>query len=363
MIHANGLDRYYSLRKSLATGPLRSAAKTRGYAALDSEVFLDKQTREAPGGLRIVELRLEGVHCAACLWLVERLPEVLPGVLDAKLNLRGALVRVTWDPAVAPLSRIAETLDRLGYPAYPAGDVSAQDVRRQEQRRQLARVGVAGALAGNTMLIALALYAGLFTGIEAQFVQLFRWLSAGLGLLAMAWPGSVFFRGAWASIVTRRPSLDLPIALALAVGGVAGLVNTALGIGDIYFDSLSVLVFLLLVGRWFQARQQRWADEAVGLMFSFTPAVCRVVRGNQAIEVPIDTLTTEDVVEVRSGELLPADGRVLSGESSINQALLTGEAEAVAVRPGDVVFAGTQNMGSLLQLQVTPSVRRHASAG
>lgn len=351
-IHSCGLDRFYALRESVASDAARATTTGKGYQAFDTEKFQETHTREAAGGTRVVELRLEGVHCAACLWLVERLPDLLPGIADAKLNLRSALVRVTWQPELVALSQISKTLDRLGYPPHPARGVSAQEVRRQEERKQLVRLGVAGALAGNLMLIAIALYAADFTGIEPQYERLFRWVSGGLGGLALLWPGAVFFRGASASITARRPSLDLPIALALGFGGVAGVVNILLDRGDIYFDSLSVLIFLLLVGRWFQARQQRWADDAVGLMFSFTPATCRVVRGDQIVEIPIESLTAGDTVEVRSGDLLPADGVVTVGESSVNQALLTGESAAVAVAPEDQVFAGTQNLGSSLRVQV-----------
>ncbi|TWT29399.1 putative copper-importing P-type ATPase A [Posidoniimonas corsicana] len=352
VIHANGLERYYRLRDSVAAKPRRAAATTNRYLAFDSEEFLTHQTRSTAGGRRVAELRLEGVHCAACLWLVERLPGIVEGVADAKLSLRASLVRVTWDPTAVSLSRIAQTLDCLGYPAYPAAGVTALDVRRNEERKQLVRLGVAGALAGNSMLLALALYAGLFSGIESHFHLLFRWVSAGLGMVSLAWPGAVFFRGAWAAIAARRPSLDLPIALALTVGGVAGLANTLLDRGEIYFDSLSVLVFLLLVGRWFQARQQRRADEAVGLIFAFTPSTCRVVMGDEVVDRPVDSLAFGELVEVRSGDLIPADGAVESGESSVNQALLTGESHPAPVGPGQKVYAGAQNLGGVLRVRV-----------
>src|SRR5439155_26297350 len=115
-------------------------------------------------------------------------------------------------------------------------------------------LGMAGALMGNIMLLALMLYSGDAGIMEAKYRAMFRWLSAGLGLLSVAWPGGVFFRGAWTAQRARAASLDVPIALSLAVGGAAGVVNVFLGRGEIYFDSLSVLVFLLLVGRFLQYR-------------------------------------------------------------------------------------------------------------
>ncbi|MCA9238824.1 MAG: heavy metal translocating P-type ATPase, partial [Planctomycetales bacterium] len=352
MIHANGLERFYRLRDAADSQPAKALTQSQDYQAFDDPAFLERQTRPTSGGLRAVELRLEGVHCAACLWLVERLPSIVPGVVDARLNLRSAMVRVTWNPQQVALSKIAATLQRLGYPSHPASEVTASQVRRKQERSQLVRLGVAGALAGNAMLIAIALYGGVFTGMEPQFEQLFRWLSSLLGVTALVWPGAVFFRGAWASVLTRRPSLDLPIALALTAGGAAGVVNTVLGRGEVYFDSLSVLVFLLLVGRWFQSRQQRWADEAVNLMHAFTPSICRVVMGDQVVSRPVDSLLADEIVQVRSGDLFPVDGQVESGQSSVNQALLTGESRAVEVGPGDKVFAGAQNLGGQLLVRV-----------
>ncbi len=354
MIRSHGLDDYYRVRDTVDAP--RQSARTSGerYQGFDSPAFQAEHCHAVAGGCYVCsDLRLEGVHCAACMWLVERLPKMLPGVASVRLHLRDAVARVIWNPQETQLSSIASTLDRLGYPSHPARHASAAEVRKRNERTQLIRLGVAGACAGNNMLLAIALYAGEFSGIEGQYATLLRAVSAGIGLLSLAWPGSVFFRGAWVALRNRVASLDVPIALALAAGGVAGLVNTIAGTGEIYFDSLSVLVFLLLVGRWFQARQQRWADEAVGLLGSFTPTMCRIVRDQGVAEVPTDSLTPDAIVEVRSGELIPADGVVTVGMSKVDRSLLSGESVAVPVEPDDEVFAGTQNIGSTLHVRVT----------
>lgn len=172
---------------------------------------------------------LEGVHCAACTWLVEKLPRLVPGVIEARLNLRSGLVELAWDDRVTTLSAAARTLDSLGYLPHPARDVRARETRRREDRRFLVRLAVAGALASNVMLLAIALYAGKFSGIAAEFSRVFRWVSMLLGFVSLAWPGRVFFIGAWAALRTRTAHLDLPIALGLAAGALAGVVNAVLG--------------------------------------------------------------------------------------------------------------------------------------
>ncbi len=367
VIHGCGLDAYYRLRDTsggVGEALGRSDAVQQGrFTSFDTETFHAAHVRPMQSGLCSVDLRLEGVHCAACVWLIEKLPRVVrsaygedagDGVVEARLSMRQATVRVTWDPTRVKLSAIAQALDTLGYRPHPAKGLSRQAARRNEERKQLMHIGLAGALAGNIMLLAIAQYAGLWGGIERQYDQFFRWLGAGLGAVALLGPGRVFFRGAWAALVARSPHLDLPIALALGVGGVAGTVNVVLGQGDIYFDSLAVLVFLLLVGRYIQFRQQRLADDAVSLMASLTPGDCRRRDASGAFEtVPLEALTVGDEVEVLPGGIVPADGEVLTGNASVVAALLTGESRPVHIAPGDDAHAGTQIVGRRITLRVT----------
>jgi Cu2+-exporting ATPase len=352
-IHACGLDPYYRLRASADAAFAPAAPSADTYAPFDQEAFETLYAVRGEGGAKSVDLVLEGVTCAACVWLVERLPKVLDGVLEARLSLREATVRVTWDPTRVALSRVARTLDTFGYTPHPAKGQSRKELLRRDERRRLVRLGVAGALMGNTMLLALALYAGLAEGMEAQFRTFFRWTSAILGTVSLVWPGAVFFTSAYAALRTRTINLDVPIALALVVGGVAGAVNVVLDRGEIYFDSLTVLVFLLLVGRWMQYLQQRRADDAVELLFSMTPSTCHLVdEAGSTTDVPVEVLKAGDLVDVRSGELIPADGRIVAGRSAVNQALLTGESVPAEVGPGSDVCAGAQNAGSVLRVRV-----------
>jgi P-type Cu2+ transporter len=352
VIHQMGLGSYYRLkaRQGAETQPARTTGA--GYTAFDHEAFTQRCCEDRPDGLRCTTFYLEGVHCAACLWLVEKLPAVVPGVVEARLNMHKSLVRLTWDPKRVDLSKIAAALDSLGYPPHPARDVAAGAVVTAENRRELVRIGVAGAAVGNAMILAVCLYAGMFTGIEERYETLFRWVGMGIAGVSLAWPGSVFFRGAWSAIRTRTPHMDLPIALGLAAGGVAGAVNTALGRGEVYFDTLTVLVFLLLVGRAIQRRQQRRAADAVEQLFRLTPVSARRVEGGAVSEVPIEALNVGDTVELRAGESVPVDGQVIEGTSEADQSLLTGESRPVAVAVGDPVLAGSVNLSSTLRVRV-----------
>ena len=352
VIHGCGLERFYRLRDA-SDGNTRPARTTnRAYSEFDDEAFRKLYYQDLADGSQAVEFYLEGVHCAACVWLVEKLPQVRPGVIESRLDMRRAIVEVRWDPKRTKLSQIAGTLDSLGYPPHPAKDIRARQVRRDENRRFLIRIGVAAACVGNVMTLAFALYGGVFTGIEEQYKYLFRWATMLFGVIALIWPGSLFFRGAWAALRTKTAHLDLPIAIGLAAGGVAGTVNAVLGRGEIYFDSLTMLVLLLLIGRWLQRRQQSWANDSLELLFSLTPTTSRRLENAAVVEVPIEAVHPGDLLEVRAGDSIPADGNVLEGESSVNRALLTGESQPVTVRPGSAVHAGTVNLSSRLVVRV-----------
>jgi len=369
IIHSSGLERFYHLREATAD-PARVAPARAGegsYEAFDDEVFLELHARDAGGGLKRVELYLEGVHCAACVWLIERLGRVAPGVVDVRLDLGRALVSVTWDPGQGRFSEAALALARLGYPPHPARDADARAPRRQEDRRWMIRLGVAGACAGNVMLISFALYGGMFEAMDAAHETLFRWSSAGLAAISLAWPGRVFFRGAIASLRTGAAHLDAPIALALGVGAISGLVNTIRGAGEIYFDSLTALVFLLLIGRWLQQRQQRRAADSVGLLHALTPASARLIEGEGDAErvrdVPIDALRAGSIVEVDAGDSIPADGVIVRGSTTLDRSLLTGESRPGAAGEGDWVEAGVVNIASVVRVRVEAAGEETRVAG
>jgi Cu2+-exporting ATPase len=348
-----GLERYYDLRDEPAPAPAIPTGK--GYAFLDEDAFHVADVRAAAGGAKSVELLLEGAHCAACVWLVERLPMIVPGVALARLDVRRRVVRVVWDANRVALSRIARALDRLGYPVHPYRASAADAMRRNETRRHLVGIGVAGACAGNAMLAAFALY-GAGAAMAADHRMLLRVTGLALTLVALAWPGRVFFRGAISSIRTRLMHMDVPVAIALAAGTIWGAANTIRGTGEVYFESITAVVFLLLVGRFVQDRQHRAAHEAIGLLAALTPSIARRLApaggARDVEEVPVEALRPGDLVELRAGDSVPADGRIVAGESRFDLALLTGESCPVARGLEDVLHAGTVNIARRVEMEV-----------
>lgn len=358
-----GFGQYYRLvdRQQAALEPARVTG--RSFEDFD-DARLQAEASEEVGTDRCrTRLYLEGVHCAACVWLVERLPAVLPGVDQVRLNIGSAVAEVTWRPDRTRLSAVGRALDRLGYTPHVHRASRVQEARRTEDRAALARLGVAVACAMNLMFVHGALYAGEHSGMAWAYEAFFRWLSFIVALPVLLFSAKPFFQTAIAGLKARIVHIDLPIALALVAAFAASAWNTVRGSGPLWFDSLAMLVAALLGARQIQRSAQRAAleraDSLRGVAFL---EFARRIEGDgvdaPTVEVPLTALAPGDRVEVRSGELVPVDGIVISGRSSLNNAVLTGEAVPLAVQEGDAVNAGATNLGARIVVRVDAAGER-----
>ncbi|HVW27391.1 MAG TPA: heavy metal translocating P-type ATPase [Polyangiaceae bacterium] len=348
ILRSAGLDDFYRVRDGVGARPEKGKTTGRSYAEFDDPDFARLYCRALTGGRLGTELFLENVHCAACVWLVEKAATVLPGVSEARLDVSRSVVRLAWDPSIVRASKIASWLDAIGYPSHPLQGLDRDAVRRKEDRALLMRIGVAGAAAGNAMLLAIALYCGAFSGIDPRYVALFRTGSVVVALPSILWSANVFYRGALAALRARTPHMDLPISIGIVVGSVSGVVNTFRSNGEVFFDTITMLVFLLLVGRFLQQRSQRRAEGAADHLRALAPSTARLVEGSAVREVPMESVLRDALVEVRAGEHVPVDGQVVEGESSVDTSLLSGESTPEEVRVGSRVVAGSVNMSARL---------------
>ena len=355
VIHGLGLGAYYQLVDERG-----EPAKERSgsFAELDHPDLQRDHVRERDDGLHEVELLLEGVHCAACVWIVERLPRILPGVAEARLDLARRLARVRFDPRVVTLSVVARTFDSIGYQPHLWRSSRADEIARREDRAHLVRIAVAFACAGNAMLLAWSLYAGEASAMSSTTRRLLETASLGLAAVSVFGPGRVFLVGALRSLRMRTLHMDVPVAIALLLGIAWGAVNTIRHTGEVYFESLTTVVLLLLVGRWLQQRQQRRANDAVRLLASMTPATAERYEADALREVPIEALRVGDLVSVRSGGAVPADGVLRSDAASLDESILSGESRPLDKIEGDVAAAGSINLGGRIDVEVTATGER-----
>ncbi len=360
-IAANGLEQFYALRETAE--PARTTEHD--YTELDDPAFQRLHVEATPGGQARAALYLEDLRCTACVWLVESVPRCLAGVSEVRVDLGRSRADVVWDPAATSLAQIARYLDRIGHPPHPYRGLARDALRRREDRALLIKLGVAGAAAGNLMLLAIALYAGLFGGMSRTDTGFFRWASMCVALPALGFAATPFFRTALGALRARRLHLDLPLSIGILAGLGWGSANVIRGVGEIYFDSLAMLTFLLLGARWIVLRHQRRASTAAELLLSLTPSrahrldperfaeLATAATAGPAIDVPIEAIAPGDVVRVLVGEVIPVDGEIVAGRSAIDLGLLTGESRPVDIEIGHAVCAGTVNIAAPIAVRAT----------
>ncbi|NND98254.1 MAG: heavy metal translocating P-type ATPase [Pirellulaceae bacterium] len=354
LIDGWGLADFYALRDQLdVEGQTSISGGRRDYSAFDSNLFLGPSTPVTMSdGLQRTRLSLHALHCGACAWLIENAASRTDGWLVSRVSLVDHTINIVFDPSKIKLSEIARLLDKLGYEPAPQ-TTNSDDAFVRQNRKLLMQIAVAGFCAANAMWIGIALYAGEFSGVAASHWNYLRLIGTGLGIVSVVGPGRTFFRGALASIRTRTPHMDLPVAAGLSVGTIAGTINAVTGRGSVYFDSLAVLVFLLLLGRWIQFRQQHRAARSVDLLLRITPRHAkRLGTDGECDLVLVDSLQVGDVVEVSAGEGIPVDGTITNGQTTVDRSLLTGESEPIMLGQGEKVVAGSVNLTRLIQISV-----------
>lgn len=310
---------------------------------------------DAGDGSVYATVGVDGVHCAGCVWLVERMPQVVDGVVDARLNLGRGRMEVRWSPDQVEFGDIDSWLSRFGYSPYPL-DVGRGEAQEHREREALVKVGVSWALAANVMLLTVAMYGGLDAS-DGGLWQGARWLSLLLAGGSMAYGGREFFRRAWASFRPFRGIFELGVDVPVSIGLIAGFAfsafNTIIGTGEVWFDSVAVLIAALLTARWLHARGLRQAADATNRLSAIVPQLARRLLGDGTTEqVATGELDAGDLVEVRTGDVVPADGVVVDGLSAVDRALLTGESAPEATTIGDAVWAGETVVRGSLRLQV-----------
>ncbi|XZE46916.1 heavy metal translocating P-type ATPase [Pirellulaceae bacterium SH467] len=352
LIHEMGLEDYYALRPQAAGDYVRESEQQ--VAALADLQAAGVEVQHLPGGMDCVRLNVEGLHCAACSWLIERMQPSIPGLHSARVRMSDHSVELIYDPEQTSVARVASRLARLGYPLSPWQDDPEFDTEViQRQREHWIGIALAAFLAANAMWIGISLYAGEATGISRENEAFLRWVGAILGLLAAAFPGGIFFQTAWHAVRNRIPHVDIPVAISLAIGTIGSLVGAWNGSGHMYFDSLASLVLLLRVGRYLQFRAQSQARHSISRLLRWNTHIAKkLVEGGRFVPVPASRLQTGDRVQIDPGEVIPADGIVVLGESQLDTSLLTGETLPVPIHLGERVVGGTMNLTSPLEVLV-----------
>jgi Cu2+-exporting ATPase len=302
-------------------------------------------------------LLIEGMHCAACALTVEAALLNVPGVLRADVGAGTHRARVVWSADVVRPSRWMEAIQTAGYRAVPANDAFARERRKAEARKALWRLLVAGLCMMQVMMYAYPAYVAKPGDLTVEMEQLLRWASWVLTLPVVFFSCGPFFSSAWRDVIHRRVSMDLPVALGMLITFVVSTAGTFDMHGifgrEVYFDSLTMFVFFLLAGRWMELRLRDKTAGALEVLMNRLPiSVARQNTDGQFERIPVRRLRIDDVVRVLPGEAFPADAVVLEGQTTVDEALLTGESRPVSRGMGSLVLAGSYNLSSVVMVRV-----------
>jgi P-type Cu2+ transporter len=349
-----GLADYYSLRTQAATKPdLSPAAGRESCLAWQRDELARHVVRDLGEGRRETMLFVEGVRCTACVWLLERALQSLPGVASVQVNAMARRARITWIEECVSLAQILERLTRTGYRATPLHARALEDIRRQEARDALKRLVVAGFGAMQAMMFAAALYLRGADAVDVSAEALFRWLGFIVATPVVLYSAGPFFKGAARALAARQLSMDVPVAAAVALIYVASFVEALRGGGDVYFDSVSMFVLFLLAGRYLEMRARHHAGDLVDALARLTPSFADRRREDHSLErIGIHELRAGDCVHVGEGGLVPADGVLLSPACRVDEALMSGESAPILRRRGDTLIAGSVLVDGPIDLQV-----------
>ncbi len=323
---------------------------------------MDEVQEEFVGDLgeeREIHLLIEGIHCAACVWLIEHTLNGMPGIISAQVNLSGKRLHVKWHNGRVPLSNIIQRLGQIGYAAVPYDPEMAEGALKRQNRNLLYRMAFAAFGMMNLLWISIALYAG---ASEGEFRGMFHWIGFALATPVLLYSGYPFYKGAWSGLKNFHLGMDLPIAIGATMTYLYSVYITVTGslVGEVYYDTVVNFLFVILVGRYLEAISKRQAVAATQRLLDLQPRVATLLQEEREKVVPIRAVSPGDIVLVKPGERIPVDGYVVEGASGVDESMLTGESQAVTKAVGDEVAAGTINSHGALQIEVRGSLKNTA---
>ncbi|MGA5587072.1 heavy metal translocating P-type ATPase [Pseudomonas siliginis] len=352
-IVAGGLESYYQHRSEASANPEALPVQLTDELALYDRADVQQPFVRHEGDLAETTLLMEGISCAACGWLIEKHLRTLPAVAEARLNLSNHRLHVRWADAQLPLSQILAELRHIGYAAHPYQADRASEQLASENRLALRQLGVAGLLWFQAMMATMATWPEFNIDLSPELHTILRWVALFLTTPIVFYSCAPFFKGAMRDLRTRHLTMDVSVSLAIGSAYIAGIWTSITGVGELYFDAVGMFALFLLAGRYLERRARERTAAATAQLVNLLPASClRLDSDGQSERILLSELRVGERILVQPGSILPADGKIIDGQSSIDESLLTGEYLPQPRTLGDAVTAGTLNVEGALTVQV-----------
>ena len=351
LLKDEGLDSFYAKMGDTTLSP--PTEQFESSENFDTPAFTERFVTTTKEGLNQVSLVIEGIHCAACVWLNEKALHKMEGVIEAHINYTNNKARITWDPETVKLSAIIDMIRAIGYNAFPY-DATLQEERANKERKDYyLRMAVATFATMNMMWVAIAQYAGYFTGITQEIKTILNIAEWFLATPVLFYSGWVFYRGAYYGLRNKTVNMDLLVVTGSSLAYLYSIYITVLEKGEAYFDSVSMIITFVLFGKFLEVLSRKNAADTLDVIGKHIPREVSVVEGETIREVNVNDVKVGDLIRIRSGEKAAIDGEIVSGEGSFDESNLTGESEPIFKRPGDTVISGTTSIDALLTYRAT----------
>jgi Cu2+-exporting ATPase len=351
-IAGGGFESYYQFRTQADKQQPVIEEESGRFAVFDDTQFQQSFVQHS-GEFATTNLLIGGMHCAACVWLIENFLVNLAGVERAAVSLTEQKLSLKWCSADISLGAICQAIAAIGYQAEPFGSQELLALQQREYHLSLRRLGVAGLGMMQVGMLTVALYAGDLQTIADQYRDLLRWTSLLITTAVVFYSARPFFTAAWRGIKGKKPGMDVPVAIAITLAYTASLRATVTGTGDVYFDAVVMFTFLLLGGRFLEMRARHHASRFGADLHSLLPGI--VIKfdekgGQQSVSRL--TIKKGDCLLIKPGQVISADGVLIDGYGGVDESQLTGEFELVRKTINDKLIAGTINGGSALTMRV-----------
>jgi Cu+-exporting ATPase len=351
LLKDEGLESFYSKMGSTTLSP--PIEQFESSSNFDTPAFSERFVTTSEENLSQVSLVIEGIHCAACVWLNEKALHKMDGVIEAHINYTNNKARITWNPQILKLSAIIDMIRAIGYNAFPY-DASLQEVRANKERKEYyLRMAVATFATMNMMWIAVAQYAGYFSGITQDIKTILNVAEWFLATPVLFYSGWVFYRGAYYGLKNKAVTMDLLVVTGSSLAYLYSIYITVFEKGEAYFDSVAMIITFVLFGKFLEVLSRKNAADTLDIIGKHIPREVSILEGESIRSVDVNEVKVGDVIVIRSGERSAIDGEVISGEGSFDESNLTGESEPIFKRLGDRIISGTTSIDALIHYRTT----------
>lgn len=356
ILKSDGLDSFYDkLGNKTITPPLK--LDNNDLTKFDSLNFLDNYVSKSKDGFSQIDLIIEGIHCAACVWLNEKILHDTNGIIEANINFTSNKAKITWDEDKLKLSQIIEKIRSIGYNAY-AYDSAIADVQASKAKQDyFIRMMVAVIASMNIMMLSVAKYTGFFTGISNEVKDMIHIGEFLLSTPVLFYSGWIFYKGAYFGVKNRILNMDFLVAFGATLTYIYSMFILFGAKGESYFDSVAMIITFVLVGKYLEVIGKKSAVDTLDKIKSSLPLEATVILNNSRKLVALNSLNIGDIIELKAGEKIPVDGKIIFGAGFFDESSMTGESIPVYKKISDDIYSGTINVDSLIQYEVTKNFK------